>query len=97
MHSGQLFLAPVEQEFSTWPGRFSKVEELFVSRGALDDPEVCRPKLHGSGPQGRLCHLDPAEFSLTQMLDRPVHGRRFFEQVIGENRPCAPDDHQQHL
>jgi hypothetical protein len=26
-----------------------------------------------------------AEFSLTQVLDRPVHGRLFFEQVIGEN------------
>ena len=26
-----------------------------------------------------------AEFSLTQVLDRPVHGRIFFEQVIGEN------------
>ena len=27
----------------------------------------------------------PAEFSLTQVLDRPVHGRLFFEQVIREN------------
>ena len=26
-----------------------------------------------------------AEFSLTQVLDRPVHGRPFFEQVIREN------------
>ena len=26
-----------------------------------------------------------AEFSLTQVLDRAVHGRIFFEQVIGEN------------
>jgi len=26
-----------------------------------------------------------AEFSTTQVLDRPVHGRLFFEQVIGEN------------
>jgi hypothetical protein len=26
-----------------------------------------------------------AEFSTTQVLDRPVHGRIFFEQVIGEN------------
>ncbi len=26
-----------------------------------------------------------AEFSLTQVLDRPLHGRLFFEQVIGEN------------
>ncbi|MBV8359255.1 MAG: hypothetical protein JO189_15170 [Deltaproteobacteria bacterium] len=26
-----------------------------------------------------------AEFSLTRVLDRPVHGRLFFEQVIREN------------
>jgi hypothetical protein len=26
-----------------------------------------------------------AEFSLTQVLDRPIHGRMFFEQVIREN------------
>jgi hypothetical protein len=26
-----------------------------------------------------------AEFSLTQVLDRPIHGRLFFEQVIREN------------
>ena len=26
-----------------------------------------------------------AQFSLTQVLDRPVQGRLFFEQVIGEN------------
>ncbi len=26
-----------------------------------------------------------AEFSTTQVLDRPVHGRIFFEQVIREN------------
>jgi hypothetical protein len=26
-----------------------------------------------------------AEFSLTQVLDRPAHGRLFFEQVIREN------------
>jgi hypothetical protein len=26
-----------------------------------------------------------AEFSLTQVLDRPVHGRMFFEEVIREN------------
>jgi hypothetical protein len=28
----------------------------------------------------------PAEFSWTQVLDRPVSGRVFFEEVIGENR-----------
>jgi hypothetical protein len=31
-----------------------------------------------------------AEFSLTQVLDRPVHGRLFFEQVIRENLDLGP-------
>jgi hypothetical protein len=34
-----------------------------------------------------------AEFSLTQVLDRPVHGRLFFEQVIRENLDLGrPED-----
>ena len=31
-----------------------------------------------------------AEFSTTQVLDRPVHGRIFFEQVIRENLDLGP-------
>ncbi len=34
-----------------------------------------------------------AEFSLTQMLDRPVSGRLFFEQVIGDNLGIGRPDH----
>jgi hypothetical protein len=33
-----------------------------------------------------------AEFSLTQMLDRPVSGRIFFEQVIGDNLDIGRPD-----
>jgi hypothetical protein len=34
-----------------------------------------------------------AEFSLTQVLDRPLHGRLFFEQVIRENLDIGrPED-----
>ncbi len=29
-----------------------------------------------------------SEFSLTQVLDRPLSGRVFFEEVIRENVPC---------
>jgi len=42
----------------------------------------------GADRQGRLSlrYLDPAgRVLLTQMLDQPVHGRVFFEQVIREN------------
>jgi hypothetical protein len=34
-----------------------------------------------------------AEFSLTQMLDRPVNGRIFFEQVIRDNLDIGRPDH----
>src|SRR5713101_1689120 len=36
-----------------------------------------------------------AEFSLTQVLDRPVHGRMFFEQVIRENLDLGRPDQVQ--
>jgi hypothetical protein len=36
-----------------------------------------------------------AEFSLTQVLDRPVHGRFFFEQVIRENLDLGRPDEVQ--
>src|SRR3981081_201074 len=44
--------------------------------------------VYRGGSQGRLpsdLSILQAEFSLTQVLDRPVHGRLFFEQVIREN------------
>jgi hypothetical protein len=34
-----------------------------------------------------------AEFSLTQMLDRPLSGRVFFEEVIRENLDIGRPDH----
>lgn len=36
-----------------------------------------------------------AEFSLTQVLDRPVHGRMFFEEVIRENLDLGRPDEVQ--
>jgi hypothetical protein len=36
-----------------------------------------------------------AEFSLTQILDRPVHGRMFFEEVIRENLDLGRPDEVQ--
>lgn len=38
-----------------------------------------------------------AEFSLTQVLDRPVHGRMFFEEVIRENLDLGRPDEVQLL
>jgi hypothetical protein len=38
------------------------------------------------------CSILQAEFSLTQMLDRPVSGRVFFEQVIRDNLDAGRPD-----
>src|SRR5206468_4464694 len=38
------------------------------------------------------CSILQAEFSLTQMLDRPVTGRVFFEQVIRDNLDAGRPD-----
>jgi hypothetical protein len=39
---------------------------------------------------GMSCRSCRGEFSLTQMLDRPVSGRIFFEQVLHDNLDIAP-------
>ena len=36
-----------------------------------------------------------AEFALTQVLDRPLHGRMFFEEVLRENLDLGRPDHVQ--
>ncbi len=41
------------------------------------------------------CSIRQAEFSLTQVLDRPATGRLFFEQVIRENLDLGRPDHVQ--
>jgi len=41
------------------------------------------------------CSILQAEFSLTQVLDRPVTGRLFFEAVIRENLDLGRPDHVQ--
>jgi hypothetical protein len=38
------------------------------------------------------CSILQAEFSLTQMLDKPVSGRIFFEQVIRDNLDIGRPD-----
>ena len=47
-----------------------------------------------AGYRYRLSILQ-AEFSLTQVLDRPVHGRMFFEEVIRENLDLGRPDEVQ--
>ena len=47
-------------------------------------PHPFKPKHRAAGYRYRLSILQ-AEFALTQVLDRPLTGRRFFEEVIREN------------
>jgi len=57
-------------------------------------PYPFAPEDTAAGYQYHLSILQ-AEFSLTQVLDRPVTGRQFFEQVIRENLDCGRPDHVQ--
>jgi len=56
---------------------------------------------HPFSPQDRLAGLRyqvsvlQAEFSLTQVFDRPLQGRQFFEEVIRENLDIGRPDHVQ--
>ena len=56
------------------------------------------PSLHRPGPRRRLRYevsILQAEFSLTQVLDRPLTGRIFFEEVIRENLDLGRPDQVQ--
>ena len=54
------------------------------------------PSLHRKGPPCRLplpsISVLQAEFSLTQVLDRPLTGRVFFEEVIRDNLDIGRPD-----
>lgn len=57
-------------------------------------PHPFRPKDRKAGYRYELSILQ-AEFSLTQVLDRPLSGRVFFEQVIRENLDLGRPDRVQ--
>jgi hypothetical protein len=54
-------------------------------------PRPFSPADRSAGYRYELSILQ-AEFSLTQMLDKPVSGRVFFEQVIRDNLDIARPD-----
>ena len=54
-------------------------------------PTRSRPQDEAAGYRYELSVLQ-AEFSLTQMLDRPVSGRIFFEQVLHDNLDIGRPD-----
>ena len=71
----------------------AKIEALFRKWLArLPHPFSARDR--GAGYRYALSILQ-AEFSLTQVLDRPVMGRIFFEEVIRENLDLGRPDHVQ--
>ena len=55
-------------------------------------PHPFAPEDEAAGYRYELSILQ-AEFSLTQMLDRPVSGRIFFEQVLHDNLDIGRPDH----
>lgn len=57
-------------------------------------PHPFSPQHRAAGYRYRLSILQ-AEFSLTQVLDRPLTGRCFFEEVIRENLDLGRPDHVQ--
>jgi hypothetical protein len=62
--------------------------------GRLPDPFSAAD--HAAG-YNYTCSILQAEFSLTQVLDRPLTGRHFFEEVIRENLDIGRPDHVQLL
>ena len=58
----------------------------------LPHPYRSADRVAGIRYQGSILQ---AEFSLTQVLDRPLHGRAFFEQVIRENVDLGRPDQVQ--
>src|SRR5262245_65548132 len=57
-------------------------------------PHPFTPEDRAAGYRYEISILQ-AEFSLTQVLDRPVNGRVFFEEVIRENLDIGRPDHVQ--
>ena len=54
-------------------------------------PHPCTPQDREAGYRYDLSILQ-AEFSLTQILDRPLSGRIFFEEIIRENLDLGRPD-----
>jgi len=67
-----------------------KIERLFCKWLArLPHPFTAADRAAGFGYQLSILQ---AEFSRTQVFDKPVHGRQFFEQVIHENLDLGRPD-----
>jgi len=71
----------------------AKIEAL-VHKWLARLPHPWTPADHAAGYRYRLSILQ-AEFSLTQILDRPQTGRLFFEQIIRDNLDLGRPDHVQ--
>jgi hypothetical protein len=70
--------------------------QQFFERWLRRLPMPLLPKDFAAGYQPRLSLLQ-LEVSLTQVFDRPIHGREFFEEVIRENLDLGRPDRVQLL
>ena len=64
---------------------------MMISARSLSVPHPFSPADRAAGYRYDISILQ-AEFSVTQMLDRPVSGRVFFEQVIRDNLDIGRPD-----
>ncbi|MGI9302953.1 MAG: hypothetical protein ACR2RB_09620, partial [Gammaproteobacteria bacterium] len=71
----------------------NKIERVF-RKWLRRLPHPFEPRHRAAGYRYQLSILQ-AEFALTQVLDRPLHGRQFFEEVIRENLDLGRPDQVQ--
>jgi DNA-binding HxlR family transcriptional regulator len=96
LDNGVRSCAAVEKLQNICDGLTSEKIDSFFRKWLRRLPHPFSPVDRKAGYRYALSMLQ-VEFSLTQVLDRPVHGRQFFEEVIRENIDLGRPDHVQLL
>jgi hypothetical protein len=79
------------------PARVQRIADTLDAvfrKGLRRLPQPFAPARRAAGYRYQLSILQ-AEFALTQVLDRPLTGRHFFEEVIRENLDVGRPDQMQ--
>src|SRR5213594_1758392 len=96
LDNGVRSCADVEKLQKICDGLTSEKIDTFFRKWLRRLPHPFSPVDRKAGYRYALSMLQ-VEFSLTQVLDRPVHGRQFFEEVIRENIDLGRPDRVQLL
>ena len=94
LDNGLLSCADPQQAQALCEGLSAETIEAFARKWLGRLPHPFTPQDEQAGYRYRLSILQ-AEFSLTQVLDRPVTGRVFFEEIIRENLDVGRPDQVQ--